>query len=663
MFESPEAFSVKLDSATYDLGGANTALGISTDTGAGHIVDDDQPTVSIAAGTPNPAAEGGTVTFAVSLTNPADHNVTVAYHLVNGTAVAGSDFSDAGGGTVTILAGQTIANITVNVINDNVFELPEAFTVKLDSATFDLGGANTALGISTDTGTGNIVDNDQPTVAIANGTPNPAAEGGTITFAVSLTNPADHNVTVAYHLVNGTAVAGSDFSDAGGGTVTILAGQTIANITVNVINDNVFELPEAFTVKLDSATFDLGGANTALGISTDTGTGNIVDNDQLTVAIANGTPNPAAEGGTITFAVSLTDPADHNVTVAYHLVNGTAVAGSDFSDAGGGTVTILAGQTIANITVNVTNDNVFELPEAFTVKLDSATFDLGGANTALGISTDTGTGNIVDNDQPTVAIANGTPNPAAEGGTITFAVSLTNPADHNVTVAYHLVNGTAIAGSDFSDAGGGTVTILAGQTIANITVNVTNDNVFESPEAFTVKLDSATYNQGDANQTALGISTDTGTGNIVDNDQPTVAIANGTPNPAIEGTNATITFTVSLTNPTDHAVTVAYHLVNGTAVGGSDFTDGSGGTVTIAANQTSTNITVNVTNDNVFELPEAFTVKLDSATYDLGGANTALPISGTGTAIGNIADNDDLGRSGWMVRGRLRKAPRPGTTR
>ena len=78
---------------------------------------------------------------------------------------------------------------------------------------------------------------------------------------MSLTNPADHNVTVAYHLVNGTAVAGSDFSDAGTGTVTILAGQTIANITVNVTNDNVFELPEAFTVKLDSATFDLGGAN------------------------------------------------------------------------------------------------------------------------------------------------------------------------------------------------------------------------------------------------------------------------------------------------------------------------------------------------------------------------------------------------------------------
>ena len=204
--------------------------------------------------------------------------------------------------------------------------------------------------------------NTAPTIAIADGTPNPATEGGTITFAVSLTIAADHsNMTVAYHLVNGTAV-GAATSAMPAAARHQLAGQTSANITVNVLNDNVFELPEAFTVQLDSATYDPGGANNALTITDNTAIGNIVDNDQLTVAIANGTPNPAAEGGTITFAVSLTNPADHNVTVAYQLVNGTAVAGSDFSDAGGGTVTILAGQTIANITVNVLNDNVFELP-------------------------------------------------------------------------------------------------------------------------------------------------------------------------------------------------------------------------------------------------------------------------------------------------------------
>ena len=101
-------------------------------------------------------------------------------------------------------------------------------------------------------------------------------------------------------------------------------------------------------------------------------------------------------------------------------------------------------------------------------------------------------------------------------------MSLTNKADHDVTVAYSLHDGTAHLTSDFTDGSGGTITIAAGQTSANITVNVVSDSVFESPEAFTVQLDSAIYNQGGANSTALTINTPTATGNIKDNDQQEV---------------------------------------------------------------------------------------------------------------------------------------------
>ena len=177
-------------------------------------------------------------------------------------------------------------------------------------------------------------------------------------------------------------------------------------------------------------------------------------------------------------------------------------------------------------------------------------------------------------------------------------MSLTNPTDHAVTIAYHLVNGTAVGGSDFTDGSGGTITIAANQTSANITVNVstTTCSSCRRPSGHSSTAPPMTR----AAPTPRSISRNsTATGNIADNDTPTVAIADGTPDPAIEGSNATITFTVSLTNPADHTVTVAYHLVNGTAVGGSDFTDGSGGTVTILAGQTSANITVNVLNDNV----------------------------------------------------------------
>ena len=361
-----------LDSAKYDNGGANeTTLAITDAIGDGNIADDDQPTVSIDNGVPSPAVEGdapGTITFAVNLTNQSDKPITVTYHLASGTATLGSDFSDAGTGTIVIPANTSGGTITVNVLDNSVFESPEAFTVVLDSAKYDNGGANeTTLAITDAIGDGNIADDDQPTVSIDNGVPSPAVEGdapGTITFAVNLTNQSDKPITVTYHLASGTATLGSDFSDAGTGTIVIPANTSGGTITVNVLDNSVFESPEAFTVVLDSAKYDNGGANeTTLAITDAIGDGNIADDDQPTVSIDNGVPSPAVEGdapGTITFAVNLTNQSDKPITVTYHLASGTATLGSDFSDAGTGTIVIPANTSGGTITVNVLDNSVFE---------------------------------------------------------------------------------------------------------------------------------------------------------------------------------------------------------------------------------------------------------------------------------------------------------------
>src|SRR6185312_4640653 len=359
------------------------------------------------------------ITFTVSLTNTADHDVTVAYHLVNGTAVAGSDFTDGSGGTVTILAGHTSADISVSVLNDSVFESPEAFTAVLDSATYDKGGANqTALSITDTTGTGNIADNDQPTVAIADGAPNPTTEGGTITFTVSLTNTADHDVTVAYHLVNGTAVAGSDFTDGSGGTVTILAGHTSADISVSVLNDSVFESPEAFTAVLDSATYDKGGANqTALSITDTTGTGNIADNDTSTWSIsgsASVTEGNAASytlhlagalqtGETATINLALADISTTSADYANFAAAVTAAIGSrtDLAfNSGTGTLTFTGtGSPMSDLVISLgtVNDTALEDNEQFKVSLASP-----GSGTGSSIALDpthaSVTTTIIDND-------------------------------------------------------------------------------------------------------------------------------------------------------------------------------------------------------------------------------------------------------------------------
>ncbi|MDH3980777.1 MAG: type I secretion C-terminal target domain-containing protein, partial [Gammaproteobacteria bacterium] len=174
----------------------------------------------------------------------------------------------------------------------------------------------------------------------------------------------------------------------------------------------------------------------------------------------------------------------------------------------------------------VLDDAVFEDPEAFTVVISDADYAEGTADeVALTITADTGAGNIIDDDQPTVSIGDGAPDPATEGtdGTITFTVTLSNAADQAVTVDYTTVNGTAVAGTDYT-ALAGTLTFAAGETSKAVTVTVLDDAVFEDPEAFTVVISDADYAEGTADEVALTITADTGAGNIIDTDPPTIIV-------------------------------------------------------------------------------------------------------------------------------------------
>ena len=434
-------------------------------------------------------------------------------------------------------------------------------------------------------------------------------------------------------------MAGADFTGATGLTVTIPAGATTAIITIPVLNDAIFETPEAFTVHLSAARLDT--SNEPLAITDADGTGNIIDDQaEPTVSISDGTPNPATEGTdpTISFTVSLSAIADEPTIVTYSTVNGSAVAGADFTGATGLTVTIPAGATTAIITIPVLNDAIFETPEAFTVHLSAARLDT--SNEPLAITDADGTGNIIDDQAaPTVSISDGTPNPAIEGTdpTISFTVSLSAIADEPTIVTYSTVNGSAVAGADFTGATGLTVTIPAGATTAIITIPVLNDAIFETPEAFTVHLSAARL---DTSNEPLAITDADGTGNIIDDQAaPTVSISDGTPNPAIEGTNPTISFTVSLSAIADEDTIVTYSTVNGSAVAGADFTGATGLTVTIPAGATTAIITIPVLNDAIFETPEAFTVHLSAARLDTSNEPLAITdADGTGNIIDDQAE-------------------------
>ena len=236
--------------------------------------------------------------------------------------MAGTDFTGATSLTVTIPAGATTAIITIPVLNDAIFETPEAFTVHLSAASLDT--SNEPLAITDADGTGNIIDDQaEPTVSISDGTPNPATEGTnpSISFTVSLSAIADEPTIVTYSTVNGSAVAGTDFTGATGLTVTIPAGATTAIITIPVLNDAIFETPEAFTVHLSAASLDT--SNEPLAITDADGTGNIIDDQAApTVSINDVSVNEGA--GTITFTVTKSGATAVGATVGYAVTPDTA---------------------------------------------------------------------------------------------------------------------------------------------------------------------------------------------------------------------------------------------------------------------------------------------------------------------------------------------------
>lgn len=111
--------------------------------------------------------------------------------------------------------------------------------------------------------------------------------------------------------------------------------------------------------------------------------------------------------------------------------------------------------------------------------------------------------------------------------------------------------------------------------------------------------------------------------------EPTVSI--GDARVAEGDSGATLSFPVTVANPTAQPVTVSYATSNGTATAGNDYTSTSGD-LTIPAGQTTGQIDVPILSDTVEESDETMTVTLSSPGYGSLGDDSA-----TGTIIDDDA--------------------------
>ena len=453
-YEGAEEFTVRLrnpDGATLDV-----------DTGTATIEDDDDPPeVSIEDDVT--VDEGDTARFVVKLSATSILPVRVRYATAEDTALEGADYTGTSG-TLTIPAGEDRRTIDVRTRQDTADEPnTETFTLELsDPQDASLGSKSTGTGAITD-------DDDPPEVTIGDA---PAvAEGGTALFPVTLSPASGKMVTVMYRTVDGTAEAGSDYM-ATSGELEFEPGTTRLTIAVPTTDDESYEgANENFTVEL----YDPTDATLKNDPDREEGEGTIRDNDDpIHLSIADA--DAVTEGGTAVFTVTLSEESTENVTVEYATRNGTAIANSDYTPVSD-TLTFTAGDTEQTISVAVLDDTVGENLESFTVRLSSAS----GATIRDG----SGSVTIIDDDAggtPSVRIGDAT---ATENdGTIDFTVTLSIAAPGEITVAYGTLDGTALAGLDYTTTLG-TLTFSTDDRTKTISVPLVNDTVREATEHFT----------------------------------------------------------------------------------------------------------------------------------------------------------------------------------
>lgn len=579
--------------------------------GIGTIIDDDaSPTISIADVTVTEGDSGKSYTlFNVTLSAPSGQVVTVHFTTSNNSttnrpATAGSDYL-AISGNVTFLPGQTSQSISVPLLGDTRDEPDETFLVLLSSPLNATIADNQAVGTILD-------DDPTPSLSISDAT---VIEGDPnarfAVFTVTLSAASNEYVGFSYTTANGTATAGADYGSTGG-NVTFLPGQTSQTISVPIIDDNVEEPDESFSLLL----IQPGNATIADG----QGVGTILDNDPiptLSVSDARVVEGDLSAPNAI-FTVTLSAPSKLTVTVAYSTANSSATAGSDYT-ATSGTLIFLPGETSKTISVPILDDAISEADQSFFLRLSSPV--------SATIAGGQGVGTIVDNDpQPTISISDAS---AMEADTTTnaafFMVTLSAPSQQVVTVAFNTADGTAVAGSDYGSLSG-TLTFQPGQTSKTIGVPVLADSLDEPDESFFLRLGTATN---------AVVADGEGLATILDNDttpNPTFAIQDAS---IVEGDSGTklLQFKVTLSVPSANLEWVVFTTADGTATAEDYTPQRQDYGITFLAGVTEQTISIPILGDTAVEEDEVFYVNL------IRGSR----IITDNQAVGTILNDDDAG--------------------
>ena len=613
--EGNETFVVTLS----ELSGATFGPNISKLHVVVTILDDEAPLTLTVADTNVSAAEGTNAEIGLRLNKSGTATVTYSTSAI--TALNdGSDYDVKDEATQTITSS-TKGMISIPTISDTDVEDNETFAVIITSvsgAVFESEITQIRIIVT-------IIDDDIASFSIADSS---VAEGDAgfvdMEFTVSLNKESITDSTVTWTASTETsndATLGTDYAVATNshtGIASIVAGETSTKIKIPIAGDEIFEPSETFTVTLSNPTglTDLGDAVATGTITNDDSDFTIlIDDTKFTANISEG-------GGRISIPVSLNKMASDTITVSYTTVDGTAIGSGDnvsdpdFTSKTDQTLEFKTGEMAKNIEIEITDDNLNELEEKFTVVLSQpsgAAFEEKVDSISIEIT-------IADNEDPILSLSNSTFSFPENGSNIVIDLERTGLTDSKISYQFAIAGGTAIAGDngDYTIPDELTGEIPIGSNTGSITIPVVNDNKNEGKETFNLTVsilgDNAVFTNGG---TTLEQEI-----TIVDDEDPTLTLISADNIEIFEDVaeeEDTIELVVNLSGPSDKPVEVTYEFESGTGKGFAtlnedfdDTTNASNRTLTIVPDQTSGTISIQIRDDQMLEGNEEFRVKISN---------------------------------------------------
>ena len=367
--------------------------------------------------------ENGTtnLVYTFTRTGPTTNALTVNYS-ITGTADA-TDYTGATPGTgktITFAAGSATATLTIDPTADTTIEANETVALTLTTGTGYVIGTTAAV-------TGTITNDDFPTLSINDIT---VVEGkdASAFLTVSLSEPINQTVSVNYTITAINATAGSDYTTTSG-TLTLAPNSTFVTISIPILNDDINESLEAFTVALSNP------VNAKLSSNTNDSIGEVNISDTWYSGLTSTLPNGV-----------------ENLTlIGVNAINGTGNSGNNILT-GNSASNTLNGSTGVDTLIGGFGNDIYQVDSTTDIITENAGEGIDTIQSSV-TYTIASLANIENLTLTGSSVINGTGNAANNSLTGNSANNTLNGSDGNDTLNGSAGNDTLIGGNgnDFAD--------------------------------------------------------------------------------------------------------------------------------------------------------------------------------------------------------------------